>query len=114
MPQKTSNCFQNKRNYYYFFFFSGFRFFEIYNATVAALETPKKFPKSSQILETFLSGDSSGHVTSRHVTYLASVSFMKPPSIFMFPFSLGIFACIKNIVSKNSATMRMKFKTMKN
>ena len=73
MPQKTSNCFQNKRNYYYFFFFSGFRFFEIYNATVAALETPKKFPKSSQILETFLSGDSSGHVTSRHVTYLASV-----------------------------------------
>ena len=55
-----------------------FRFFEIYNATVAALETPKKFPKSSQILETFLSGDSSGHVTSRHVTsrhvtYLASV-----------------------------------------
>ena len=39
---------------------------------------------------------------------------MKPPSTFMLPFSLGSFACIKNIGSKNSVTMRVKFKTMKN
>ena len=39
---------------------------------MAALETPKTFPKSSQILETFYLV-TSRHVTSRHVTYLASV-----------------------------------------